>query len=69
MRNKFAERLKNILKEKEMSQSELARRINISPSVVNNYCSGKKEPTLDTLYSICETLPESADYLLGLKDE
>ena len=37
-------------------------------SVVNNYCTGKREPTLSVLVEICKTLNESADYLLGLDD-
>ena len=64
--NKFAERLKQTLKELNMSQVELALKINMSQSVVNNYCTGKREPTLDVLVAICNVLGESADYLLGI---
>ncbi len=64
--NKFAERLNGSLKVNKMSQSELARRINMSQSIVNNYCSGKREPTLDVLVLICEALNETSDYLLGI---
>ena len=35
---------------------------------VNNYCTGKREPTLDVLILICKALNESADYMLGLSD-
>ena len=66
--NKFAERLKESLKSKEMSQSELARILKLSQTTVNKYCSGEREPTLDSLMLICQTLNESADYMLGLID-
>ena len=66
--NKFSKRLNEVLKEKEMSQKSLAKKINMSQSVVNNYCTGTREPTLDVLVLICKTLGESADYLLGLED-
>lgn len=66
--NKFSERLKKVLKENNMSQLALANKINMSQSVVNNYCTGKREPTLDVLVLICRELNESADYLLGLED-
>ena len=66
--NKLSERLKFVLKTNEISQAELARRINMSQGVVNNYCTGKREPTLDVLILICKTLNESADFLLGLID-
>lgn len=65
---KFNERLVECLKNSGMSQLELAKRIGMSQSVVNNYCTGKREPTLSVLVEICKTLNESADYLLGLDD-
>lgn len=64
----FSLRLKETLKTNGMSQQELAKKINMSQSVVNNYCTGKREPTLDVLVSICKALNESADYLLGIDD-
>lgn len=66
--NKFAERLKLVLKENNMSQVGLARMIGMSQGIVNNYCTGKREPTLDVLVLICKALGESSDYLLGIKD-
>ena len=67
--NKFKERLNYILKTSDISQAELARMINMSKSVVNNYCTGKREPSLDVICLICKALDESSDYLLGLRDE
>ena len=64
----FGLRLKETLKVNGMSQQELAKKINMSQSVVNNYCTGKREPTLDVLVLICKALNESADYLLGIDD-
>ena len=66
--NKFAERLTESLKRNHISQTELAKRINMSPHNVSNYCSGKREPTLDSLILVCKVLDESADYLIGLKE-
>ncbi|MDE6550443.1 MAG: helix-turn-helix domain-containing protein [Clostridia bacterium] len=66
--NKFKERLNEILLENNLSQNALAQRIFMSQSVVNNYCTGKREPSLDVLSSICKELNVSADYLLGLTD-
>ena len=66
--NKFAVRLNETLKNLGMSQSELARKINMSVSIVNNYCRGRREPSLDVLMLICKALDESADYLLGIVD-
>ena len=66
--NKFSERIKQVIKENGISQLALAKKIGMSQSVVNNYCTGKREPTLDVLILICKALNESADYLLGLED-
>lgn len=63
--NKLSERLKISLKENNISQLELAKRIGMSQSIVNNYCTGKREPSLDALILICDALDESADFLLG----
>ena len=65
----FAQRLRKSLQINKVSQSELARRINKSQSVVNNYCSGEREPSLEVLVLICKALSESADYLLGIDIE
>ena len=65
----FAQRLRKSLQINKVSQSELARRINKSQSVVNNYCSGEREPSLEVLVLICKALGESADYLLGIDIE
>ena len=66
--SKFNERLRESLKINKMSQIELAKKINMSQGVVNNYCTGKREPSLDVLVSICKVLDETADYLLGLEE-
>lgn len=66
--NKFAERLKLVLKTNNMTQIELARKIKMSQGIVNSYCTGEREPTLDVLMLISKELNESTDYLLGLED-
>lgn len=66
--NKFSQRLKDLLKENNISQVALAKKLGLSQTVVNNYCTGKREPTLDGLILICNILETSADYLLGLSD-
>ena len=66
--SKFNERLRESLKINKMSQIELAKKINMSQGIVNNYCTGKREPSLDVLISICKVLDETADYLLVLEE-
>ncbi len=66
--SKLNERLVEVLAENNVTQSQLAQKISMSQGVVNNYCTGKREPSLDVLISICKELDVSADYLLGLTD-
>ena len=66
--SKFGERFKEVLAENNLSQSAFAKRIYLSQGIVNNYCTGKREPSLDVLILICKELNVSADYLLGLID-
>ena len=66
--NKFKDRLKEVLAENGISQNALAKRLFLSQSIVNNYCTGRREPSLNVLIAICKELDVSADYLLGLVD-
>ena len=66
--NEFSERLKLVLKQKGITQYSLAKTIFVSQSVMNEYCTGKKIPSLMVFKAICKALDESADYLLGLVD-
>ena len=66
--NKFSERLRQVLKDNGISQVGLAKKIEMSQGIVNNYCTGKREPSLDALILICKALDESADYLLGIEN-
>lgn len=47
-----------------MSQAELARRLQISPSAVGMYEQGRREPSAALLVSIAEQFGVSTDYLL-----
>ena len=66
--NKFKDRLNYCLKQNNISQTKLAKMIGMSQGVVNNYCTGKREPSLDVLMKICVAFNESSDFLLGLED-
>ena len=66
--NKFAQRLRELLKGNDISKTNFAKALGISISSVSDYCSGKREPSFDILILICKELNEKADYLLGLED-
>ena len=65
---KFQERFCECLKFANVTQIELAKAANVSKQCISDYKSGKSEPSIDTLFSICKFLDISSDYLLGLID-
>lgn len=62
----FSKRLKDLRKQKELSQKEYASLLGISSVTLSHYENGKREPDLDRLVSICTCLEVSSDYMLGL---
>ena len=61
----FSERLTDIMIEKEMSQSELARQANISASSVSDWLNNKYEAKQDKIDIIAKVLNVSPTYLMG----
>lgn len=61
----FHERLREILKERKMSQNQLRLRLEASTSVMYKWTSGKSFPLLESLIRIAHELDCSVDYLIG----
>ncbi len=66
--NKFAERLTELRKEKDISQTELAKQLNISVACINRWEKNLRVPNIDSLILLCKYFSCSADYMLGLED-
>ena len=47
---------------------EIAKTIDISPSTLSLYLSGKRVPHPEVLVKLCKYFNVSADYLLGISD-
>lgn len=62
------EKLKQLRKEKGLSQKIVAEALGITLSAYSNYEQGIREPNLQILVSICKFYDVSSDYLLGLED-
>lgn len=65
----FGNNLKKIRQEKEMTQEELAKKINTSRSNIANYENDKNMPSIEILNNLSEALNCSTDYLLGKSDK
>lgn len=64
----LGQRLKFLIHENKWTQSKFAKKIGVSNTIVSKYISDEKNPSLDTLVLISDTLNTSTDYLLGKTD-
>ena len=62
----FAQRLKAIMKEKGVTQQQLAEQLHMTRQAVSLYLTGQALPAIDKLLTITDYFNVSADYLLGL---
>lgn len=60
----FSSILKEILKRKNITQTELARSIGVKPNTISNYCKKVSQPDADIIVKIASYLDVSIDYLL-----
>ena len=64
----FGDRLKVLRNEKNMTQSELAKLLEVSASTIGMYEQGRRDPDTKTLTFLAEYFGVSIDYLLGRID-
>lgn len=64
----FAQRLRELRKNKDITQIEFARQFNIATGTIGMWETGKRQPDYDTLLSIAKYFDVSVDYLLGKED-
>ena len=69
MKNKFAERLSEMLEVQHLSKRAFAEKIGVSAMSVSDWSKGNVQPTAENIYLVAEYFRVSADYLLGLEDE
>lgn len=61
--------LKKIRKEKQFTQEQIGKMLNISKVHVSYFEKGRSQPNAEQIIKLCKALNCSADYLLGLIDE
>jgi len=62
----IAELIGLALEEKEMTQKDLAEEIGVSPSRINDFITGRAEPSLKIAKRLCLSLGITASAMLGL---
>lgn len=65
---KFAERLKELRNEINLSRNDLANLLQVNPRTISYWELGQRECNLEQLCKIAQIFKVSADYILGLED-
>ena len=66
--SKFAERLKELRENKNLSQSDLAFEIKVSVACVSRWESDLRVPNINSIITLCKYFNCSSDYLIGVED-
>ena len=65
----FATRVKELRKQKRLSQTELGEVLGLTHKSISTIESGVRGTTIEKLILLAKFFDVSTDYLLGLKDE
>lgn len=65
----FNIRLENLLEEKNLTQKELAKELNVSKSTISGYITNYRKPDFYMIINLAQYFDVSTDYLLGLSEE
>ncbi len=64
---KISYNLKYEIENSGKSKTEIARAIGVSCPTITQYCTGRIQPTLETLSKLCRYIDVSADEILELR--
>ncbi|NDO46862.1 helix-turn-helix transcriptional regulator [Clostridium sp. MD294] len=64
----FSQRLRELRKEQNLTQSQLSSLLNYSYTAIANYENGRNEPRMSDFIKLANILGVSTDYLLGNSD-
>ena len=66
--NSFKDILKDLRLEKGLGQSDLAKKLQCSKSIISMWENGKREPSMHCIIKIADFFDITTDYLLGRTD-
>lgn len=65
----IGQRIRDLRKQKRMSQTELAKMLAVSQTTVTAWETGKAEPSSSAITSLADYFDVTTDYLLGRPDK
>lgn len=66
--NKFAERLKELREERNLSQNQLAKLTGLSQSIIVLWEKKLRVPTIESIIVLVKFFKVTSDYLIGITD-
>lgn len=66
---RFNERIRSLREEFDFTQSELAKRFNMTQRKISRLETGDSQPSLHDIFLYCHFFAVSADYILGFTDK
>lgn len=65
---KFSENLRQLMKDENLTQQELANKMGIAQSAISAWLNQKKEPSVSNLWLLADIFNIDMDCLVGRKD-
>lgn len=65
----FGDNLRTLIEERNLTQKELAKQLNLAPSTMGSYVQNTREPDFNTLKMIADYFGVSTDYLLDFNSK
>lgn len=63
-----AERIRELMKEENLTQVEFANKIGLKQNTISAWLLNKKEPSIRSLWLVADYFNVDIDYLVGRKD-
>jgi transcriptional regulator with XRE-family HTH domain len=65
-KNDFGYKIKRALQDADLTQSQVAKKLKLTPQQVSNWILNKNYPSLDTFIKLVKIVGKDANYFLGL---
>ncbi len=63
--NKFSKNLEALIKEKQITQTQVQKKLNLSKNQIHYWIKGKAEPSIDDLITLANYFDITLDELVG----
>lgn len=65
--DQIREKLQDAIRNSELTQMQIAKKLNVYQSAIGQYLSGRAMPSLETFANLCQVLDLDANEILCLK--